>query len=104
MLVGVFAVVGIVLAAVGIYGVLSYFVARQAHDIGVRMALGADAASVWRMVVRRGMGQAVMGLGAGIVGTLFLTRWLEGLLFDVSPTDPATFAAVCIVLLAVAWV
>ncbi len=101
-LVGIFAAVGVTLAAVGIYGVLSYFVSRQTRDIGVRMALGADASSVRRMVVRRGMGLAAVGLGAGLAGALLLTRGLENLLFQVSPTDPATFAAVSLLLLAIA--
>ncbi len=101
-LIGIFAVVGVALAAVGIYGVLSYSVSRQTREIGVRMALGADASALRRMVVRRGMGQAVLGLGAGIVGALFLTRLLEGLLFGVSPTDPATFGSVSLLLLGIA--
>jgi putative ABC transport system permease protein len=102
-LIGIFAVVGVALAAIGIYGVLSYSVSRQTREIGVRMALGADASAVRRMVVRRGMGQAVLGLGAGIVGALFLTRLLEGLLFGVSPTDPATFGSVSLLLLGIAF-
>jgi putative ABC transport system permease protein len=101
-LVGIFAAVGVVLAAVGIYGVLSYSVSRQARDIGIRMALGAQASSVRRTVVGRGMGQAALGLGVGLGGALYLTRWLEGLLFGVSPTDPATFGLVSVLLLVVA--
>jgi putative ABC transport system permease protein len=102
VLVGIFAAVGVVLAAVGIYGVLSYSVSRQAREIGVRMALGAQASSVRRAVVGRGMAQAALGLGFGLGGALYLTRWLEGLLFGVSPTDPATFGLVLLVLLGVA--
>jgi predicted permease len=101
-LVGIFAAVGVVLAAVGIYGVLSYSVSRQARDIGIRMALGAQASSVRRTVVGRGMVQAALGLGVGLGGALYLTRWLEGLLFGVSPTDPATFGLVSVLLLVVA--
>jgi predicted permease len=101
-LVGLFAAVGLTLAAVGIYGVLSYAVSRQKRDIGIRMALGADASAVRRSVVRRGMGQAALGLAIGLTGALFLTRWLEDLLFDVSSTDPATFALASLLLLAVA--
>jgi predicted permease len=103
-LVGIFALVGVTLAAVGIYGVLSYFVSRQTRDIGVRMALGADASSVRRMVVRRGMGQAALGLAAGVAAALFLTRWLDSLLFQISPTDPMTLGVVTIALIAVALV
>ncbi len=102
-LVGIFAAVGVALAAVGIYGVLSYFVSRQTRDIGVRMALGADASVVRRMVVRRGMLQAAVGLGIGLAGALILTRGIEGLLFGVSPTDPATFGAVSVLLLVIAF-
>jgi putative ABC transport system permease protein len=101
-LVGLFAAVGLALAAVGIYGVLSYHVNKQARDIGIRMALGAEPSSVRRMVVGRGLVQAVVGLGTGLVAALFLTRWLEDLLFQVSPTDPATFGSVSVLLLGVA--
>ena len=101
-LVGVFAAVGVVLAAVGIYGVLSYFVSRQQRDIGIRMAMGAEPSSVRRMVIGRGMVQAALGLAAGLAGALLLTRWLESLLFEVSPTDPATFGSVSLLLLGVA--
>ena len=102
MLVGAFAVVGIVLVAVGIYGVLSYFVTSQSRDIGIRMALGADTNSVRGMIVRRGMLQAGIGLAVGLGGSLVLIRSLEGMLFDVSPTDPATFLVVSVILLSVA--
>jgi predicted permease len=101
-LVGVFAGVGMVLAAVGIYGVLSYHVSRQARDIGIRMALGAEAGEVRRMVVRQGLSKALLGLAVGVGAALYLTRWLEGLLFQVSPSDPLTFVAVSGFLLAIA--
>lgn len=101
-LVSVFAAVGVVLAAVGIYGVLSYFVSRQQRDIGIRMAMGAEPSSVRRMVIGRGMVQAALGLVAGLAGALLLTRWLESLLFEVSPTDPVTFGSVSLLLLGVA--
>jgi putative ABC transport system permease protein len=101
-LVGIFAAVGLVLAAVGIYGVLSYSVSKQAREIGIRMALGAQASAVRRSVVGRGLGQAALGLGVGLAGALYLTRWLEGLLFGVSPTDPASFGLVVLLLLVVA--
>ncbi|MGD8698041.1 MAG: ABC transporter permease [Gemmatimonadales bacterium] len=103
-LVGIFAAVGVALAAVGIYGVLSYFVSRQTRDIGVRMALGADASAVRRMVVRRGMVQAILGLTVGLAVALLLTHGIEGLLFGVSPTDPATLGAVSLLLLLIAFV
>jgi putative ABC transport system permease protein len=94
----------VALAAVGIYGVLSYFVSRQTRDIGVRMALGADASAVRRMVVRRGMVQAILGLTVGLAVALLLTHGIEGLLFGVSPTDPATLGAVSLLLLLIAFV
>ncbi len=102
MLIGIFAAVGVTLAAVGIYGVLSYFVSRQSRDIGVRMALGANAWAVRRMVIRRGMGHAALGLGIGLAAAILLTRGIEGLLYGVSPTDPITFVAVSLLLLAIA--
>lgn len=101
-LAGVFAVVGVLLAAVGIYGVLSYMVNRRTRDIGVRMALGANAVSVWRMVVGRGMVQAVVGTGIGLIATVLLTRGLGSLLFQVSPTNPAILVATSVVLLVIA--
>jgi putative ABC transport system permease protein len=101
-LVGIFAAVGVALAAVGIYGVLSYFVSRQMREIGVRMALGAEASEVRRMVVWRGMRQAALGSIIGLAGALVLTHAMEGLLFGVSPTDPATFGAVSLFLLVIA--
>ncbi|HEX9728266.1 MAG TPA: ABC transporter permease [Gemmatimonadales bacterium] len=101
-LVTVFALLGVVLAAVGVYGVLSYFVTGQTREIGIRIALGADASSVRRLVLRRGMGQAATGLSAGLLMALWVTRGLESLLFEVSATDPATFGAVAVALLAVA--
>jgi len=102
LLLGAFATVGVVLAAVGIYGVLSNAVVRQRRDIGIRLALGAARGSVVRMVVTRGMTQAGIGLALGLAGALVLTRWLEGLLFGVSATDPVTFGGVALGLLIVA--
>ena len=104
MLVGVFAAVGVVLATVGIYGVLSYLVTKRTRDIGVRMALGANAMSVWRMVVGQGMSQALVGIGLGVVGSVLMTRWLGSLLFDVSPTDPVTLVGTSLALLGIAFV
>ncbi len=101
-LLGVFAGVGLLLAAIGIYGVLSYHVTRQTRDIGIRITLGADPAAVRRLVLRQGMSRAALGIGIGLVGSLLLTRLLENLLFGVSPTDPLTFATVTLVLTAVA--
>ena len=98
----VFSAVALVLAAVGIYGVLAYSVAQRTREIGVRMALGAREATVATMVVRESLGVVGVGLAIGIAGALALTRVLASLLFDISPTDPLTFVAVTLGLGAVA--
>jgi putative ABC transport system permease protein len=98
---GIFATVALLLAAIGLYGVLSYMVGQRTHEIGVRMALGAARRSVLEMIVGRGVGLAVLGIAVGIVAALGLTKGIADLLYGVSPTDPATFAAVAVFLLAV---
>ena len=102
MLLGIFAGVALVLAAVGLYGVMSYSVTWRTHEIGVRMALGAKRADVLRLVVRQGMIMALIGLGIGLIGALSLSRVMRSMLHGVSPTDPLTFTGVSIVLLGVA--
>jgi len=104
LLIACFAAVALVLASVGLYGVMSYLVSQRTHDIGVRLALGALPADVFRLVVGRGMLLAAAGSLIGLCGAFWLTRWLQTLLFRVEPTDPMTFAAVLVVLLAVALV
>ena len=94
LLIGIFAGVALVLASIGIYGVVSYSVSQQTHHIGVRMALGAQAADILRMVLRQGLTLAVVGIAAGVVAALGLMRLLRSLLFEVQTTDVATFAAV----------
>jgi len=102
MLLGIFAGVALVLAAVGLYGVMSYSVSWRTQEIGIRMALGAKRTDVLRMVVRQGMTMTLIGLALGLVGVIALSRVMVGLLYGVSPTDPFTFAGVSIVLLVVA--
>ncbi len=103
-LLSIFAVLALVLAAVGVSGVLAYLVSRRRREIGIRMALGATRANVLRLILGRGLTWAGAGIGAGLLIAFFLTRVMSGLLYGVAPRDPATFAAVAVVLLAVALV
>jgi putative ABC transport system permease protein len=102
LLLGSFASVALALAAVGIYGVMSYSVAQRQNEIGIRMALGARPANVLRLVMGEAMGVAAAGAAAGLAAALALTRLMSGLLYGVAATDPATFAGVGAVLIAVA--
>jgi putative ABC transport system permease protein len=99
-----FAILAVGLAAIGIYGVVSYLVAQRAREIGIRMALGATHNDVLGMVVGNGIKLALAGVGIGLLCTWFLTRLMASLLYGVRPSDPATFAAVSLVLAAVALV
>ncbi|HXE06377.1 MAG TPA: ABC transporter permease, partial [Acidobacteriaceae bacterium] len=102
VLLGIFGGLALVLAAVGIYGVLSYTVTQRTHEIGLRMALGATQGSVLRMVMQRAMKLAAIGMTAGVIAALLATRALSSLLFHISRTDPLTYIAVAVVLGAVA--
>jgi putative ABC transport system permease protein len=101
-LIGIFAVVALLLASIGISGVISYSVSQQTREIGVRLALGARPKEILGMVVRKGMTLAVSGAGIGLLGAFALTRFMEGLLFGVSATDPIVFIAIAILLVLVA--
>jgi putative ABC transport system permease protein len=98
---GIFAGIALVLASIGIYGVLSYSVSRRTHEIGIRMALGAGRENVLWLVVGEGFALAVLGITLGTVGALSLTRFLKSLLFGVRPGDPLTFVVVALILVAV---
>jgi ABC-type antimicrobial peptide transport system permease subunit len=102
VLVGTFAFLALVLAAVGIYGVLSYTVTQRTRELGIRMALGAESGSVMRLVVGQAMAPALIGVLLGLAGAWGATRLISSLLFGVSATDPITFIAVTIFLLIVA--
>jgi putative ABC transport system permease protein len=99
-----FALIALVLAAVGVYGVMAYSVAQRTQEIGVRMALGATVESVFRLVLGQALRLVLVGVAAGLVAAALLTRLLETLLFETEPLDPATFAATAVVLTMVATV
>ena len=102
LLLGMFAVVALALAAVGIYGVMSYSVTRRTHEIGIRVSLGASRANILFLVVKQGMMLALIGSSVGIAGALLLSRLMTKLLYGVHPNDPITFGAVATILMMVA--
>ena len=102
MILGVFAAVALLLAAVGLYGVVSHSVTERTREIGVRMALGSGRSAVLKLFVMHGLATAAAGTVVGMAGAFALSRWLETLLFGIEPTDPVTFVAVAVVLLIVA--
>jgi len=100
-LLGIFAALALILAAVGIYGVVSYGVSQRGREIGIRIALGARSANVVKMVLAQGARPALAGVALGLAGSLAASRLLESLLYRVSPTDPLTFALVALLLIVV---
>jgi predicted permease len=101
-MVALFALTALLLAGVGIYGVISYLVSARTHEIGIRVALGAASSSILQMILRQGVGLATGGAVIGLVGALIVSHWMTGLLYDVRPSDPLTFAGVTILLIGVA--
>ena len=102
VMLGAFAFVALALAAVGLYGVMSYAVSQRTKEIGIRMALGAGRGQVIRLVAGQGMIVTTAGIGIGLAGAFVVTRYLESMLFGLSPFDPPTVAGVSILLAAVA--
>jgi ABC-type antimicrobial peptide transport system permease subunit len=101
-IVGLFALTALLLAALGIYGVLSYMVNERTHEIGIRLALGAQRRGILRMVLRQGLGLAVAGAVVGLFCALIVSRLMAGLLYGVRPTDPLTFVGVAVLFILVA--
>jgi putative ABC transport system permease protein len=102
MLLGLFGLVALVLASVGIYGVLAYAVAKRTREIGIRMALGAQTGDVVKLIIAQGMKPALLGIGIGLAFAFALTRVMRSLLYEISATDPVTFIAVALLLISVA--
>jgi predicted permease len=103
-LLGIFSALGLVLASVGLYGVVAYAVAQRTRDLGIRMALGAESSDIYRVVLGHGVKLTLLGLFIGIVAALILARLAQGVLFGVSPTDPITLGSVAAILAVVAFV
>src|SRR4029077_8793986 len=101
-MVGLFALTALLLAGIGVYGVLSYLVSERTHEIGIRIALGAESGSILRMVLRQGLRLAITGAAVGLVAALIVSQLMAGLLYGVRPTDPLTFAGVAALLIGVA--
>jgi putative ABC transport system permease protein len=101
-IVGLFALTALLLAAIGIYGVLSYLVSERTHEIGIRLALGAERQNILQMLLRYGLGLAITGAAIGLVCALLLSNLMAGALYGIRPTDPITFGIVVVIFIAVA--
>jgi predicted lysophospholipase L1 biosynthesis ABC-type transport system permease subunit len=101
-MVALFALAALLLAGLGIYGVISYLVSERTHEIGIRLALGAESRDILWVVLRQGMGLAIAGAAVGLAGALIVSHLMAGLLYGVRPTDPLTFLGVALVLMSVA--
>jgi predicted permease len=102
LLLGSFAILALILASVGIYGVMAYSVTQRSHEIGIRMALGAGRPRILGIVVGSGVKLALFGVGAGLIGSIIMTRFLSGMLYNISPYDPVTLSSVALLLAVVA--
>jgi putative ABC transport system permease protein len=102
LLLSIFAGAALLLAAIGIYGVMAYWVSQRSHEMGIRMALGASRLDVLRLVLRQSLVITGFGVAAGLAGSLLLTRFMASLLFDVKPSDAGTFFSVVVTLAGVA--
>jgi len=101
-IVAAFAITALLLAALGIYGVISYLVSERTQEIGIRLALGAQRGKIMAMVLRQGLGLAMAGAALGLVGSVIVSHLMAGLLYGVRPTDPVTFVGVAILLIGIA--
>jgi putative ABC transport system permease protein len=101
-LLSAFAFVALLLATIGIYGVISYAVSQRTHEIGIRLALGAETRDILKLILNQGMLLVVIGVAIGLLASFGLTRWLEKLLYGVSATDTLTFLSVSLILTGVA--
>jgi len=100
--VGVFAVAALLLAVAGVFGVLAYAVAQRTQEIGVRIALGATGGQILKMVLGQGLVTVALGIAVGLAGSLFLTRTMRSMLFEVSPNDPLTIVGITLLLVLIA--